>query len=113
MSKIVDRIAVIAALALAATPIVGLSAAHAAERAPAPVVRIQVGDLVLSHPEGAREFQRRADRAAQQACTARKVRGLSYRACLMDIAQDLDAEMTPAQRSALLTGRRATEYASR
>lgn len=115
MSKIVDRIAVIAALALAATPIVGLGAAHATERAApaAPIARVQVGDLVLSHPEGAREFQRRADRAAQQACTARKVRGLSYRACLMDIAQDLDAEMTPAQRSALLTGRKATEFAAR
>lgn len=112
MSKIVDRIAVIAALALAATPIVGLSAAHATQRAE-PIVRVRVGDLDLSHPHGAREFQRRADRAAEQACTARKVHGLSYRACLMDIAQDLNAEMTPAQRSALLTGRKATEFASR
>lgn len=109
MSKIVDRIAVIAALALAATPIIGLSAAHATERAnpAAPIARIQVGDLVLSHPDGAREFQRRADRAAEQACTARKVHGLSYRACLMDLAQDFNAEMTPAQRSALMTGRQA------
>ncbi len=113
MSKIVDRIAVIAALALAATPIIGLSAAHAAPIASAPIIRVQVGDLVLSHPEGAREFQRRADRAAEQACTARKVHGLSYRACLMDIAQDLNAEMTPAQRSALMTGRKAVEIASR
>jgi UrcA family protein len=114
MSKIVNRIAVAAALALAATPIIGLSAAHAASRA-MPVARVAIGDLNLSQPEGAREFQRRADRAAQDACGARKVRGLSYRACLMDIAADLRQEMSPAQRSALLTGQKAqpTAFASR
>jgi UrcA family protein len=106
MSKLVSRIAAIATLALAATPIIGLSAAHAASRA-APIARVQIGDLTLSQPEGAREFQRRADHAAEQACSARKVRGLSYRACLMDIAADLREEMTPAQRSALMTGQKA------
>lgn len=117
MSKLVNRIAAVAALALAATPIVGLAAAHAGERAaPAaavPIARVQIGDLILSHPEGAREFQRRADRAAERACTARGVHGLSYRACLMDIAQDFNTAMTPTQRSALMTGRSAIEVASR
>ena len=95
MSKLVSRVAAIAALALAATPIIGLSAAHAASRA-MPVARVKVGDLNLAQADGAREFQRRADRAAEEACSARKVRGLSYRACLMDIAADLREEMTPA-----------------
>jgi UrcA family protein len=114
MSKIVNRIAVVAALALAATPIIGLSAAHAASRA-MPVARVQIGDLQLAQPEGAREFQRRADRAAEEACSARKVRGFSYRACLMDIAADVRQEMTPAQRSALLNGQKTqpAAFASR
>ena len=53
MSKLVNRIAAIAALALAATPIIGLTAAHAAEPA-TPIARIRVGDLTLSNPADAR-----------------------------------------------------------
>jgi UrcA family protein len=106
MSVIVNRIAAIAALALAATPIVGLASAHAAEP-DQPVVRIQVGDLRLSHPADAREFQRRADRAAAQMCSERGVRGLSYRACLMDFREDLRAELSPVQIADLRAARRA------
>jgi UrcA family protein len=114
MSKIVNRIAAIATLVLAATPIIGLSAAHAATPT-VTVARLQIGDLQLAQPEGAREFQRRADRAAEEACTARKVRGLSYRACLVDTAAGVRDAMTPAQRSALLTGQKAppATFASR
>jgi UrcA family protein len=110
MSKIVNRIAAVATLVLAATPIIGLGAAHAATPAIA-VAHVRIGDLQLAQPEGAREFQRRADRAAEEICTARKMRGLSYRACLMDIAAGVSDAMTPAQRSALLTGQKVQPVA--
>ncbi len=112
MSKIVNRIAAVAALALAATPIVGLSVAHAAPVAPhaspAPVIaRVAYGDLTLSHADGAQEFHRRVDHAAAEACTARKVRGLVYRGCVMDIRADLMGSLPTAQRAALLTANKA------
>ena len=106
MSAIVNRIAAIAALALAATPIVGLASAHAAEPEQ-PVIRIPIGDLDLSRPADAREFQRRADRAAVQMCSERGVRGLSYRACLMDFREDLRAELSPLQVADLRAARKA------
>lgn len=106
MSAIANRIAAIAALALAATPIVGLASAHAAEPEQ-PVIRIPIGDLDLSRPADAREFQRRADRAAVQMCSERGVRGLSYRACLMDFREDLRAELSPLQVADLRAARKA------
>ncbi len=110
MSKLVNRIAAVAALALAATPIIGLTAAHAAPQ-PSPstvVARAAFGDLTLSRPDDAREFQRRVDKAAEDACVARKVRGLSYRACLIDIRSDLINGLPTAQRAALLNSGRAS-----
>lgn len=104
MSKIVNRIAAVAALALAATPIIGLTAAHAGERAQ-PVARILVGDLTLSNPSDAREFERRADRAAAQACQG--LRGLSAKACRMDFAIDLKDAMTQQQAGDLKIAQRA------
>jgi UrcA family protein len=105
MSKIVNRIAVVAALALAATPIVGLTAAHAAEPAQ-PIARIAVGDLRLSDPTDAREFERRANAAAFRACTG--LRGLSAKACRMDFAEDLQDAMTEQQAADLKIAQRAT-----
>lgn len=105
MSKIVNRIAAIAALALAATPIIGLTAAHAAE--PAPVARIKVGDLTLSDPADAREFARRVNIAANRACEAKGLRGLSVKACLMDFNEDLKDALTQRQSDDLKIAQRA------
>lgn len=107
MSKLVSHIAAVAALALAATPIVSLTAAaHAGERVQ-PVARIRVGDLTLSDPAGAREFVRRADLAADRVCFEKGLRGLSARACRMDFAEDLQDAMTERQIADLKTARRA------
>ena len=93
MSKLVNRIAAIAALAPAATPIISLTAAHAAEPA-TPVARIRVGDLTLSNPADAREF-------AQRACDAKGLTGLSARACMMDFREDLQHALTKQQAAQL------------
>jgi UrcA family protein len=111
MSKFINRLAAVAALALAATPIVGLaSAAHAAERVQAPV-RIQIGDLRLERPYEAAEFVNRVEAAANKTCAARtateKLRGLSVRACIVDFNADVRAELTSAQRADLKAARRA------
>ena len=109
MSKFINRLAAVAALALAATPIIGLTAAHAGERAQ-PAARIRVGDLKLSRPGDAAEFVRRTQVAADQACSARaaseRLRGLSVRACLMDFNADVRAELTSTQRAELKAARR-------
>jgi UrcA family protein len=106
MSKIVNRIAAVAALALAATPIIGLTAAHAGERVQ-PVARIAVGDLRLSDPTDAREFERRADRAAAQVCAGKGLRGLSAKACRMDFAEDVKDAMSQQQVADLKIAQRA------
>lgn len=107
MSKLVNRIAVAAALALAAKPIIGLTAAHAATPAEAPPIRIKVGDLNLSRPADAREFEKRAQAAVIEACQAKGFRGLSARACLIDFNEDLQAALTDRQRAELKLARRA------
>jgi UrcA family protein len=106
MSKLVNRIAAIATLALAATPIIGLTAAHAAEPAPA-IARIQVGDLTLSNPTDAREFARRAHMAGARACDAQGLTGLSAKACLMDFHQDVQHTLTKQQAAQLRIAKRA------
>ena len=107
MSKIVNRVAAIAALALAATPIIGLAAAHAGERE-TPVARIAVGDLRLSSPADAREFTRRAQIAAREACRDQGARGLTLRTCLTafddDLRDALSAEQMADLRVAQLAG---------
>ena len=109
MSKFINRLAAVAALALAATPIVGLTAAHAAK--PQPVARILVGDLTLSRPADAAEFLNRAEQAADQVCATRiaaeKLRGLSVRACYLDFASDLRGELSRTQLSDLRKAERA------
>ncbi len=115
MSKIVNRIAAIAALALAATPIVGLASAHAAERAE-PIARIKVGDLTLSNPADAKEFSRRAHLAGVRACQKQGLHGLSAKACLTDFQEDLRDSMTERQVADLSAAQRAgakIEVASR
>ncbi len=111
MSKLINRLAAVAALTLAATPIVGLTAAHAAERVQ-PAARIQIGDLRLSHPADAAEFNRRAEAAADQFCAARthfeRLGELSARACVMDFHQAVDAELTRTQHAQLKAARRTT-----
>ena len=108
MSKFINRLAVVAALALAATPIVGLTAANAAEPAP----RIQVGDLKLSNPGDAAEFVRRTKVAADAVCAARtsaeKLRGLSVRACYQDFNADVRSELSREQIADLRAARRAS-----
>ncbi|HJV43836.1 UrcA family protein [Caulobacter sp.] len=106
MSKIVNRIAAVAALALAATPIIGLTAAHAGEPAQ-PVARIKVGDLRLSDPADAREFARRVNIAANRACEAKGFRGLSVKACLMDFNEDLKDALSEKQVAELKVAQRA------
>ena len=106
MSKLVNRIAVAAALALAATPIIGLTAAHAGKRAETPVVRIKVGDLDLSSPAGAREFEKRAQVAMFHTCQAKGFRGLSAKACLLEFQEDLQAALSDGQRADLKLARR-------
>lgn len=106
MSKLVNRIAAVAALALAATPIIGLTAAHAAEPAQ-PVARILVGDLNLSSPTDARQFEHRANRAADRFCAGKGLRGLSARACRMDFAEDLKDAMSEQQIADLQSAQRA------
>ena len=106
MSKTVNRIAAIAALALAATPIVGLASAHAAERVE-PVARIKVGDLTLSNPADAKEFAHRAYLAGVRACQKQGLHGLSARACQMDFSEDLRDAMTERQIADLAAARRA------
>ena len=109
MTKFINRLAAVAALALAATPIIGLTAAHAAQ--PASNARIKVGDLRLSNPGDAAEFMRRAEQAADKVCVARttaeNLRGLSVRACYLDFSADLRAELSRAQISDLRAARRA------
>ena len=106
MSKIVNRIATVAALALAATPIIGLTAAHAGEPVQ-PAARIKVGDLRLSDPADARIFARRANIAANRACEAKGFRGLSAKACLMDFNEDLKDALSERQVADLKIARRA------
>jgi len=106
MSKLVNRIAAVAALALAATPIIGLTAAHAAEQN-APIARIRVGDLTLSNPADAREFARRAQAAGIRACDGKGLTGLSAKACLMDFHQDLQHVLTKRQAAQLRAAKRA------
>ncbi len=106
MSKTVNRIAAIAALALAATPIIGLTAAHASERAE-PIARVKVGDLRLTDPQDAREFQRRVNVAASRVCTSKGLRGLSMKACRMDFAEDLKDAMSEQQTAELRIAQRA------
>jgi UrcA family protein len=106
MSKLVNRIAAIATLALAATPIIGLTAAHAGERA-VPIARIQVGDLTLSNPTDAQEFARRAHMAGARACDAQGLTGLSAKACQMDFRQDVQHALTKQQAAQLRIGKRA------
>ena len=106
MTKFINRLAAVAALALAAAPIVGLTAAHAAEPA-----RIQVGDLKLVNPGDAAEFVRRARVAADEVCSARttteKLRGLSVRACYQDFNADVRSELSREQIADLRAARRA------
>jgi UrcA family protein len=106
MSKIVNRIAAVAALALAATPIIGLTAAHAAEPAQ-PVARIAVGDLTLSNPADAREFERRAVLAGARVCAGKGLRGLTARGCRTDFAIDVKDAMTEQQLADLKIAQRA------
>nr|WP_295111381.1 UrcA family protein [uncultured Caulobacter sp.] len=106
MNQIVNRIAAVAALALAATPIIGLTAAHAAEPAQ-PVARILVGDLTLSNPADAREFERRAAVAGARVCAGKGLRGLTARGCRMDFAIDVKGAMTEQQIADLKAAQRA------
>lgn len=109
MTKLINRLAAVAALALAATPIIGLTAAHAGE--PTQAARIQIGDLKLSEPRDAAEFMRRAEKAADKTCAARtsaeKLRGLSVRACYSDFNADLRSELSRDQIADLRAARRA------
>ncbi|MDR6627139.1 UrcA family protein [Caulobacter segnis] len=106
MNKIVSRMAAVAALALAATPIIGLTAAHAAERQE-PVARITVGDLRLSDPTDAKRFARRVDLAARDTCDAFGARGLAARACVADFKDEVKEALSEKQVAELRMANRA------
>ncbi|WP_299002771.1 UrcA family protein [uncultured Caulobacter sp.] len=106
MSKLVSRVAAIAALALAATPIIGLTAAHAAE-SPAPVARIPVGDLTLSDPADARQFARRIDLAAREVCDSYGNKAIAARACVADFKSEVKDALSEKQIADLRTANRA------
>ncbi len=103
MSKIVSRIAAVAALALAATPIIGLTAAHASE----PVARIAISDLRLSRPADAQEFARRVDVAASRTCAGKTLRGLSAKTCRANFAEDVKASLSDNHMADLRIAQRA------
>ena len=107
MNKTVSRLAAIAALALAATPIIGLTAAHAAERQTAVIARIPVGDLRLSEPTDARRFAHRVDRAARNTCEVFSDRGLAQRACIADFKIDVKNALSEKQMADLEMANRA------
>lgn len=106
MSKLVSRVAAIAALALAATPIIGLTAAHAAERQ-APVARIPVGDLTLSRPDDARQFARRVDLAARKVCDAFGSKAIAANACVADFKDEVKASLSEKQMAELRMANRS------
>jgi UrcA family protein len=103
MSKLVSRVAAVAALALAATPIIGLTAAHAEE----PTARITVGDLKLSNPADARQFAKRVEAAARKACDAYGNRAMANRACVADFKADVRDALSEQQMAELRTANRA------
>ncbi len=103
MSKLVSRVAAVAALALAATPIIGLTAAHAEE----PTARIAVGDLKLSNPADARQFAKRVEVAARKACDAYGNRAMANRACVADFKTDVRDAMSETQIAELRAANRA------
>ena len=103
MSKLVSRVAAVAALALAATPIIGLTAAHPEE----PTARIAVGDLKLSNPADARQFAKRVEAAARKACDAYGNRAMANRACVADFKADVRDALSEQQMAELRTANRA------
>jgi UrcA family protein len=119
MSKFINRLATVAALTLAATPIIGLTAAAHASQRVQPAAHIQIGDLRLSHPADAAEFNRRAEAAADQFCAARthfeRLGELSARACVMDFNDAVNAELTRTQQAQLKAAYRvqSTKVAAR
>lgn len=106
MSKLVSRVAAIAALALAATPIIGLTAAHAAEPQE-PVARIPVGDLSLSTPADARQFAKRVEVAARKTCDGYGNRGLANRACVAAFKAEVKDALSEQQMAELQMANRA------
>jgi UrcA family protein len=106
MSKLISRVATIAALALAATPIIGLTAAHAAEN-PAAIARIPVGDLTLSNPADARQFARRVDLTAREVCDAYGNKAMAARACVADFKSEVKDALSEKQIADLRMANRA------
>ena len=76
MSKVLNTLSAIGALAMAATPLLAIGGmAHAAESGR--VAHIQVADLDLGQPRDAATFRQRVDTAAGTFCAARGGTGLS------------------------------------
>lgn len=91
MFKISNTIAGLATLALAAVPMFAIgSAAHAAP------VAVQVADLNLTSPEGAKELNRRIDIAAASFCADQKpVTGtrLSNGSCKKAVREEISMKL--------------------
>jgi UrcA family protein len=119
MRKFIARLSTVAALALAAVPVVGLATAAHAQTPAQPVARIQIGDLKLDRPADAAEFNRRTRDAADTVCAARthaeRLGKLSVYACHRDFHDDVQAELSRTQRTALRQAGRvaAAQFASR
>jgi UrcA family protein len=99
MTNYASKIAGIAALALAALPLVAI--AGIAEAAPATV---QISDLDLSTPEGQSQFKARVKSAAQDFCRERTITGsrISSRSCIAGVEAEM-AEKLAAQTSGAKT----------
>ncbi|PTS88495.1 MULTISPECIES: UrcA family protein [unclassified Caulobacter] len=107
MRKFMTSLTTVAALSLAAIPVLGLTqAANAAE----PVARISVGDLNLSNPAQAALFKARVETAANALCRA-KARNHSldmpHGVCVAEVGREVSRNLTSPQRKALQFAARA------
>lgn len=105
MSKILNTLSAIGALAMAATPLVAIGGvAHAADYQP---VHIQVADLDLSRTADVSSFRQRVDVAAKRMCGTGP--DLSQRAaCASAVQEEAVERLGSAQRADL----RAAEVSS-
>lgn len=97
MINVVTKAAGLSLLALAALPVVALTAAHAAP------ATVKISDLDLSRPAHMATFERRVDQAADKLCAGYTVRqNLSAAAACRDsVRQEALDQLNGAQRQAV------------
>lgn len=107
MHKFITSLSTVAAISLAAIPVLGLTqSANAAGQQ----VRIAVSDLNLSSPTQAAVFKARVSTAADSLCRA-KVRdntlNMSFTDCRVSFQREVDRQLSNGQRKALQVAARA------